>query len=103
MTPPEPDNARELYYDGEGGSEIEQRMQQLERRVALQEEWIRQLWAVNQTWAWSDDAFNDICKARGSVVNQVLASSYQNLPNSIFMLHLDIVGGCQLRCVGCPN
>lgn len=24
-------------------------------------------------------------------------------PKSIFILHLDIVGGCQLRCVGCPN
>ena len=23
--------------------------------------------------------------------------------NSIFMLHADIVHGCQLRCVGCPN
>ena len=36
-------------------------------------------------------------------MNQLLASSHQTLPNSIFMLHLDIVGGCQLRCVGCPN
>lgn len=24
-------------------------------------------------------------------------------PNSIFMLHVDIVHGCQLQCVGCPN
>lgn len=24
-------------------------------------------------------------------------------PNSIFMLHIDIVHGCQLQCVGCPN
>lgn len=36
-------------------------------------------------------------------MTQVLASSHQALPNSIYMLHLDIVGGCQLRCVGCPN
>ena len=36
-------------------------------------------------------------------MTQVLASSHQSLPNSIFMLHLDVVGGCQLRCVGCPN
>jgi molybdenum cofactor biosynthesis enzyme MoaA len=26
-----------------------------------------------------------------------------NRANSIFMLHADIVHGCQLRCVGCPN
>jgi wyosine [tRNA(Phe)-imidazoG37] synthetase (radical SAM superfamily) len=24
-------------------------------------------------------------------------------PNSIFMFHLDIVHGCQLQCIGCPN
>ena len=24
-------------------------------------------------------------------------------PNSIFMLHIDIVHGCQLQCIGCPN
>ena len=65
MTPPEPDNAPELYYKGEGGTEIEQRMKQLERRVALQEEWIRQLWAVNQTWAWSDDALMTFVKPGG--------------------------------------
>lgn len=34
----------------------------------------------------------------------ILASSQSSgAPKSIFMLHLDIVGGCQLRCVGCPN
>ena len=26
-----------------------------------------------------------------------------NSASSIFMLHVDIVHGCQLRCVGCPN
>ena len=36
-------------------------------------------------------------------MSQILASCQQMLPKSIFMLHLDIVGGCQLRCVGCPN
>ena len=36
-------------------------------------------------------------------MTQVLASSHQTPPNSIYILHLDIVGGCQLRCVGCPN
>jgi len=56
MTPPEPDDASELYNASASDMGIEQRMQQLEGRVALQEEWIRQLWAVNQTWAWSDDA-----------------------------------------------
>ena len=63
MTPPEPDDAPELYNDGETEKGIEQRMQQLERRVALQEEWIRQLWAVNQTWAWSDDAVMTFVKS----------------------------------------
>ena len=24
-------------------------------------------------------------------------------PNSIFMVHIDIVHGCQLQCIGCPN
>ena len=24
-------------------------------------------------------------------------------PNSIFILHIDIVHGCQLQCIGCPN
>ena len=65
MTPPEPDDAPELYNDGETEKGIEQRMQQLERRVALQEEWIRQLWAVNQTWAWSDDAVMTFVKPEG--------------------------------------
>ncbi|MEK9990177.1 MAG: class I SAM-dependent methyltransferase [Halieaceae bacterium] len=32
------------------------RLSALERQVAVQEHWIRQLWAVNQTWAWADDA-----------------------------------------------
>ncbi len=26
------------------------------KRLELHERWIRQLWAVNQTWAWADDA-----------------------------------------------
>ena len=64
MTPPEPGNASELYSGVGAGTEIEQRMQQLERRVALQEDWIRQLWAVNQTWAWSDDAVVTFIKCR---------------------------------------
>ena len=65
MTPPEPDDAPELYNGGASDMGIEQRMQQLERRVALQEEWIRQLWAVNQTWAWSDDAVMTFVKPGG--------------------------------------
>ena len=65
MTPPEPDDAPELYNAGASDMGIEQRMQQLERRVALQEEWIRQLWAVNQTWAWSDDAVMTFVKPGG--------------------------------------
>ena len=56
MAPPEPDNLSELYNRDDASTEIEKRMQRLEKRVAMQEEWIRQLWAVNQTWAWSDDA-----------------------------------------------
>ena len=36
-------------------------------------------------------------------MTKLLASTAENAPKSIFMLHLDIVGGCQLRCVGCPN
>ena len=56
MTPPEPEAVPEFYNDAPVKSDIEHRMQQLEKRVATQEEWIRQLWAVNQTWAWSDDA-----------------------------------------------
>jgi SAM-dependent methyltransferase len=32
------------------------RLSVLERQVAVQERWIRELWAVNQTWAWADDA-----------------------------------------------
>jgi radical SAM protein with 4Fe4S-binding SPASM domain len=27
----------------------------------------------------------------------------QQKPNSIFMFHIDIVHGCQLQCIGCPN
>lgn len=30
-------------------------------------------------------------------------STGEKLADSIFMLHFDIVHGCQLRCVGCPN
>ena len=56
MAPSEPDTSSELYNSDDASTEIEKRMQQLEKRVAMQEEWIRQLWAVNQTWAWSDDA-----------------------------------------------
>lgn len=33
-----------------------ERIDQLETRIREQEAWIRQLWQVNQTWAWSDDA-----------------------------------------------
>lgn len=65
MTPPEPDDALELYNASPSEMGIEQRMQQLERRVALQDEWIRQLWAVNQTWAWSDDAVMTFVKPEG--------------------------------------
>lgn len=36
-------------------------------------------------------------------MQELLASTAVNKPNSIYMLHLDVVGGCQLRCVGCPN
>ena len=34
---------------------IKRQLAVLEDRVALQEKWIRQLWMVNQTWAWPDD------------------------------------------------
>ena len=65
MTPPEPDEAPELYNSDRAPIGMEQRMQQLEKRVALQDEWIRQLWAVNQTWAWSDDAVMTFVKLGG--------------------------------------
>ena len=65
MTPPEPEAAPESYNDAPVNSDIEHRMQQLEKRVATQEEWIRQLWAVNQTWAWSDDAVMTFVKPEG--------------------------------------
>jgi len=64
MKPPEPEAAPDLYNGVSGSSDIEHRMQQLEKRVATQEEWIRQLWAVNQTWAWSDDAVMTFIKPR---------------------------------------
>jgi O-antigen chain-terminating methyltransferase len=65
MAPPEPDTSSELYNSDDASTEIEKRMQQLEKRVAMQEEWIRQLWAVNQTWAWSDDAVMTFLKPGG--------------------------------------
>jgi len=37
-------------------SALIQRLRALEHQVTIQERWIRQLWAVNQTWAWADDA-----------------------------------------------
>ena len=37
-------------------SELKRKLSALEKRVVVQERWIRQLWAVNQTWAWADDA-----------------------------------------------
>jgi len=37
-------------------SALIQRLRALEHQVTVQERWIRQLWAVNQTWAWADDA-----------------------------------------------
>ena len=35
---------------------LDERIEYLEARIREQEAWIRQLWQVNQTWAWSDDA-----------------------------------------------
>ena len=32
------------------------RLAVLEQRLEVQDRWIRELWAVNQTWAWADDA-----------------------------------------------
>lgn len=65
MTPPEPEAPPEPYNEASGNSDIEHRMHQLEKRVATQEAWIRQLWAVNQTWAWSDDAVMTFVKTEG--------------------------------------
>lgn len=65
MTPPEPEAPPEPYNEASGSSDIEHRMHQLEKRVATQEAWIRQLWAVNQTWAWSDDAVMTFVKTEG--------------------------------------
>lgn len=57
MQPPELTGA-DLIQESTVNSEqpVQERLAMLERRIALQEQWIRQLWAVNQTWAWSDDA-----------------------------------------------
>lgn len=57
MQPPESMDA-DLTQDGLVDCEnpVQERLAIMERRIALQEQWIRQLWAVNQTWAWSDDA-----------------------------------------------
>ena len=66
MAPPEADNSAELYLSDDAVTEVEQRVRQLEKQVALQEEWIRQLWAVNQTWAWSDDAVLTFVKPKAS-------------------------------------
>ena len=65
MTPPEPEAPPEPYNEASGSSDIEHRMHQLEKQVATQEAWIRQLWAVNQTWAWSDDAVMTFVKTEG--------------------------------------
>ena len=65
MTPPEPEAPPEPYNEASGSSDIEHRMYQLEKQVATQEAWIRQLWAVNQTWAWSDDAVMTFVKTEG--------------------------------------
>ena len=37
-------------------SALLRRLAVLEQRLEVQERWIRELWAVNQTWAWADDA-----------------------------------------------
>ena len=36
-------------------------------------------------------------------MNLIASTRHMQSVNSIFMFHFDIVGGCQLRCVGCPN
>jgi len=38
-------------------------------------------------------------------MTDIIAASASDTPKpeSIFMFHFDVVGGCQLRCVGCPN
>jgi len=48
---PDPDLQRD-----EIDSDVLRKLRALEHRVTVQERWIRQLWAVNQTWAWADDA-----------------------------------------------
>ena len=37
-------------------SALLRRLAVLEQRLEVQDRWIRELWAVNQTWAWADDA-----------------------------------------------
>jgi O-antigen chain-terminating methyltransferase len=56
--PPEEEQSRvdSDSASGEAESALLKRLGALEQRVAVQERWIRQLWAVNQTWAWADDA-----------------------------------------------
>ena len=58
MEPPEfepvPAAPEEVSQNSE--SALIQRLRALEHQVKAQEHWIRQLWAVNQTWAWADDA-----------------------------------------------
>jgi len=61
MTPPvDPELApvAPAQYDAENGGseEIGRVIGNLQRQLAQHEAWIRHLWAVNQTWAWADDA-----------------------------------------------
>ena len=56
--PPEDEEGEVVAHpaSGEAESKLLHRLSVLERQVAVQERWIRQLWAINQTWAWADDA-----------------------------------------------
>jgi len=44
--------------------------------------------------------FQELCC---SIVMIPLRINALKKPNSIFMVHVDIVHGCQLQCIGCPN
>jgi O-antigen chain-terminating methyltransferase len=56
--PPEDEQSEVIAHpaSSEVDSTLLHRLRVLERQVSVQEHWIRKLWAVNQTWAWADDA-----------------------------------------------